>query len=236
MPCPIRHLFAKAIAAILPVVFAAAFAPPAAGAGNLSKENSNIDYNRDIRPIFSENCYACHGPDQNKRKAGLRLDRKDEAFKPLESGSIAIVPGDSKKSRLIQLITTADEDDRMPPIKGGKRLSKEQIELLRRWIDQGAVWTPHWAYISPVRPSLPKIKNKSWPKNEIDYFILERLEREGLKPSPEANKMTLIRRVTFDLTGLPPTIEEVEAFLEDTSANAFEKVVERLLASGHYGE
>ena len=204
-------------------------APPAA---TLDK----IDYNRDIRPILSENCYACHGPDSNKRKAGLRLDRKEDAFKKLESGSVPIVAGNLASSELYKRIISTDDDERMPSVKSGKKLSAAQIDLLKRWIERGAVWTPHWSYIPPQRPPLPVAKNKSWPKNPIDNFVLDRLERAGLAPGPEAEKVRLIRRATLDLTGLPPTLEEVAAFLADKSANAFEKVVDRLLASSAYGE
>ena len=200
-----------------------------------AKERS-IDFNRDIRPIFSENCFACHGPDKNKRKAGLRLDRREEATAKLESGECAIVPGDVGKSRLLKVITTTDEDDHMPPRKTGKQLTKEQIDLLRDWIAQGAEFKLHWAYLTPERPSLPPVKNRSWPRNEIDYFILARLEKEGFKPSPEAEKHALIRRVTLSLTGLPPTVAEVDAFLADKTPVAYEKVVDRLLASQAFGE
>lgn len=201
-----------------------------------AKAKAAIDFNRDIRPIFSENCYACHGPDKNKRKAGLRLDRPEDATTKLESGDFAIVPGDVEKSKLLKLVATDDEDDRMPPKKTGKRLSEEQIELLREWIAHGANWKEHWAYIPPERPELPAMKNKGWPRNEIDYFILARLEKEGFKPSPEAEKHTFLRRVTLDLTGLPPTISEGKAFLGDQSPKAYERLVDRLLASPHFGE
>jgi hypothetical protein len=195
-----------------------------------------IDFNRDIRPIFSENCYACHGPDHNKRKNGLRFDHQEEPFQKLESGKIAIVPGDLANSEMIRRITTSDPDDHMPPPDSLNQLSKEQIELLKRWVKEGAKWKGHWAYIPPERPEVPKVKKKSWVRNAIDNFILARLEKEGLKPSREADKATLIRRVTFDLTGLPPTIEEVDAFLADKSANAYEKLVDRLLESPAFGE
>src|SRR5437867_1904571 len=209
--------------------------PISAPATNAPRK-ADVDYNRDIRPIFSENCYACHGPDQNKRKAGLRLDQKDDAFKELKSGNFAIVPSDLEKSKLIERITTKDDDDRMPPLKTGKHLTPAQIDLLRRWIAQGAEWKGHWAYLKPERPSLPAVKNARWVRNEIDAFILARLEKEGLSPSREADKVTLIRRLTFDLTGLPPTIEEVDAFLADKSPDAYEKVVDRLLNSSAFGE
>jgi len=197
---------------------------------------AKIDYNRDIRPILSENCYACHGPDEGKRKAGLRLDRKEVAFKKLKSDAIAIVPCDTTKSELISRLTTADEDDRMPPAKSGKALSAVQIDLLRKWIEQGAEWKGHWAYLKPERPPVPEVENKTWPRNEIDFFILERLEKEGLKPSPETDKAKLIRRLSLDLAGLPPSIAEVEEFLYDNSPEAYEKLVDRLLGAPQYGE
>src|SRR5262245_5082952 len=161
----------------------------------------SIEFNRDIRPILSENCFACHGPDKNKRKAGLRLDRKEEATSKLESDDRAIVPGDVEKSKLLKLVTTTDEDDRMPPKKTGKHLTRAQIDLLRDWIAQGAPWQEHWSYIPPKKAPLPETKIKDWAQNEIDSFVLQRLEKEGLKPSPKAEKQTLIRRVTLDLTG-----------------------------------
>ncbi len=209
---------------------------PCEGSPQANLAKSQIDFNRDIRPIFSENCYACHGPDKNKRKAGLRLDQSEDAFAKAESGDFAIVAGDISKSKLLKLIVSEDDDERMPPSKTGKRLTQDQVELLRRWIEQGAKWKPHWAYIPPERPPLPPVKDKRWPQNEIDRFILARLEKENLTPSPEADKSTLIRRVTVDLTGLPPTISEVDAFLSDKSPQAYEKLVDRLLTSPHYGE
>jgi mono/diheme cytochrome c family protein len=195
-----------------------------------------VDFNRDIRPIFSDNCYTCHGPDAGKRKAGLRLDRQDDALAELKSGDHAIVPGDISKSALIARITSKDEDERMPPLKTGKHLTAEQIELLTKWIAQGAEWKKHWSFIAPERPDLPSVTNKRWPRNPIDEFILARLDREHLAPSREADKATLIRRVTFDLTGLPPTPPEVDAFLADSRADAYERLVDRLLASPRYGE
>ncbi len=195
-----------------------------------------IDYNRDIRPIFSENCYACHGPDQNKRKAGLRLDVKEEALKKLAGGGFAIAPGKAARSDVFKRVATKNPDDIMPPLETGKHLSKAQIDLLRRWIDQGAKWSGHWAYVKPERPPVPVVKDKKWARNEIDIFILARLEKAGLKPSAEADRVTLIRRLTLDLTGLPPTLAEVDAFVADTSSNAYEKLVDRLLAAPQFGE
>jgi len=196
----------------------------------------HVDFNREIRPIFSENCFACHGPDDKARKAKFRLDVKADAFKPLKSGELAIVPGQPTRSRLIDRLTTKDPDDLMPPSKTGKTLSPKQIDSIRRWIAEGAEWPAHWAFVKPERPAVPPVSNPRWPQNPIDQFALARLDREGLKPAPEAEKTTLIRRATLDLTGLPPTVEEVDAFLADKAPQAYEKLVDRLLASPRYGE
>jgi hypothetical protein len=194
-----------------------------------------VDFNRDIRPILSNHCAACHGPDAHARKAGLRLDRKDDAFAKHRSGRHALVPGDLAASELWARVS-ADDNERMPPPRFGKPLSREQIALLRRWIEQGASWKEHWAYRTPRRPVFPAVKNSGWGRNGVDPFILARLEGTGLAPSPEADRRTLIRRLSFDLTGLPPTPAEVEAFLGDGSPDAYEKVVDRLLASPAFGE
>jgi hypothetical protein len=191
-----------------------------------------IDFNRDISPILSDTCFACHGPDPTQRKAGLRFDTKDGAF----GKAGVIVPGDAKGSRLIKRITAAEPESRMPPIDSGRTLSTRQIDLLRRWIDEGAKWETHWAYLPPKRPEPPAVMTPSWVRNAIDNFVLARLEREGLKPSPAADKVTLLRRVTLDLTGLPPTPEEIGSFLKDDSPDAYEKRVDQLLGSRHYGE
>jgi mono/diheme cytochrome c family protein len=195
-----------------------------------------VDYNRDIRPILLDHCYACHGPDEGKRQAGLRLDRQADAGKELESGGFAIVPGKHDQSKLIARIVSADDHERMPPVEAGPRLKPEQVEQLSQWIDQGAVWKGHWSYLQVERPALPAVSDPAWPRNGIDFFILRKLDQHRLKPSPQADKATLIRRVSFDLTGLPPTIAEVDSFLADTSELAYERVVDRLLHSPHYGE
>lgn len=195
-----------------------------------------VDFNREIRPILSDNCFACHGPDENERKAKLRLDQKEDAFKPAKSGDLAIVPGKPNESALIARIFSTDPDDVMPPPKTGKKLTAQQKDLLKRWIADGAKWQEHWAFEVPRRPELPATKNKDWPENEIDHFVLARLEKEGLKPAPDADKTTLARRTTLDLTGLPPTPEEVDAYLADKSPEAHDKLVERLLNSPRYGE
>jgi mono/diheme cytochrome c family protein len=195
-----------------------------------------IDYNRDVRQILASHCYACHGPDQAKRQAGLRLDKQEAALAPLESGKHAIVPGDSAQSELIARVTAADDGEVMPPADAGKRLKPAEIATLRKWIDQGAKWKGHWSYLPVERPALPAVRDPSWPKTPIDYFILRRLEEESLSPSPAADKTTLLRRLTFDLTGLPPAPAEVAAFVADESPSAYEKVVDRLLSSPRYGE
>jgi len=195
-----------------------------------------IDFNRDIRPILSEHCYTCHGPDEGKRKAGLRLDVKEEAFKALKSGRRAVVAGDAKASSLVERVESKDPDEVMPPPQGGKPLAPAQVAVLRRWVESGAEWSAHWSFVPPARPALPPVKDAKWPRNEMDRFVLAKLEAEGLKPSAEADKATLIRRVTMDLTGLPPTIEEVDGFLADGSADAYGKLVDRLLGRPQYGE
>jgi len=197
--------------------------------------SSQVDYSRDILPILSDNCYHCHGPDEKARKAKLRLDLKEGAFR-VQDGVAVIAPGDTKKSELIRRITTKDADDVMPPLKSNRKLTPKQIELLTKWVDQGAKWGVHWAFVPPTRPAPPKVKNTKWPRNGLDYFVLNRLEKEGVSPAPPASREALIRRLTLDLTGLPPTIPEVEAFVADRSPDAYEKVVDRLLGSSRYGE
>ncbi len=201
----------------------------------LAAEKS-IDFNRQIRPLLSDKCYACHGPNEAAREGGFRLDKKDSALGEADSGAHPIVPGDPAASEVYERLTTDDEFQRMPPAETNKSLAPEEIELIRRWIEQGAVWKEHWAFVAPQRPPLPEVQNKVWPRNELDYFILSRLEQEELHPAAEADKTTLIRRVTFDLTGLPPTPDEVDAFLADDSPEAYERLVDRLLESPHYGE
>ncbi|MCS7159955.1 MAG: DUF1549 domain-containing protein, partial [Gemmatales bacterium] len=207
--------------------------------GDTSTANSttrSIDFNRDIRPILSDNCFACHGPDEKARKADLRLDRKEDAFRMLRDGGHAIVPGKPEASELFLRLTTDNSQARMPPKSSKKQLNSAQIELIRQWILQGAPWSEHWAFVPPSKPAIPEVRDRSWPRNPIDKFILARLEAEGLKPAPEADRITLLRRVSLDLTGLPPTPAEVEAFLADSSPQAYENAVERLLRSPRYGE
>jgi hypothetical protein len=196
---------------------------------------TKIDFDRDIRPIFSDTCYACHGPDKANRKAGLRLDQRDSAFARHDDGP-AILAGDLSHSALYRRITSHDKDERMPPVDSGRQLTKTQVELIGRWIEQGAVWNEHWSLVPPKRHPAPRVTAANWPCNAIDGFVLSRLEREGLSPSPQADKAALIRRVTLDLTGLPPTPEEFDAFENDRSPAAYERVVDRLLDSPAYGE
>jgi len=198
---------------------------------------ARIDFNRDIRPILSDNCFRCHGFDEKKRKADLRLDVPEGAFRKTDDGSQAVKPRDVNGSELWKRITTTDEDDLMPPADSDKKLTEGQKALLKRWIEQGAQYKPHWSFITPVPPPVPKLSDlRSRISNPIDAFILARLEQEKLSSRPEADRETLIRRVSLDLTGLPPTPSEVDAFLADTSPNAYERVVERLLRSPRYGE
>ena len=194
-----------------------------------------IDFSRDIRPILSDKCFTCHGPDENKRASELRLDVKDSAF-GIRDGHGAIVPGDPAGSLLHQRITSSDPETKMPPPASGQDLSAEQIELLSAWILQGAKWTEHWAFLKPERPAVPASPDDSWSKNAIDHFVVARLHQENLNPSNEASRRTLIRRLSLDLTGLPPTLAEVESFLTDSSPAAYESLVDRLLASPRYGE
>jgi hypothetical protein len=226
------------IARQLPFITLALFALATSANMSASAQTAGekVDFNRDIRPILSDKCFNCHGPAEAVREAGLRLDNEEGAFAKLESGHVAIVRGKSSGSELYQRITSKDADEKMPPADSGKSLTPKEIELIKRWIDQGAAWQGHWAFITPKRSPLPQVKQDGWAKNSIDRFILARLEEEKLSPTGEANRRTLVRRVTFDLTGLPPTMKEVEAFVNDASPDAYEKLVDRLLKSPRYGE
>ncbi len=201
----------------------------------LRAADTSIDFDRDIRPILSDNCYHCHGPDAKARKGKLRLDDRDAALAPRRDYHV-IKPGDPDKSLLLSRIESADPQDRMPPVETGLKLTPAQRKALRQWIADGAKWEAHWAFVKPSRPALPNVNQNDWARNPIDRFILAQLEAKGLSPSPRASKESLIRRVTLDLTGLPPTPAEVDAFVNDKSPDAYEKVVDRLLASPRYGE
>jgi hypothetical protein len=206
---------------------------PIAAAADPNPEQ--IVFHRDIRPILSDACFHCHGPDNAKRQGELRLDTGEGVFEDRD-GYRVIVPGDVDKSELHRRLVADDEDERMPPADAVRKLSEREIGLIARWIEQGAAWQSHWSFIPPQRPELPSVAETSWPRNVIDAFVLSRLEAEGLALSPEATKSTLIRRVTLDLTGLPPDPAQVDAFLADPAGNAYEKLVDRLLASPRYGE
>jgi hypothetical protein len=202
---------------------------------SMAKPPVKIDYNRDIRPVLDK-CLSCHGHDPKAIQAGLRLDNRIGAIKLLDDGNHAIVPGHPEKSELMVRINEKDPAMLMPPPSSNRVLSEEDKAVLKAWIEQGAEYKQHWAFVKPVRPAVPRVALKAWPKNPIDNFILERLEAEGLNPSKEADKETLLRRVSLDLTGLPPSPGELKNFLADKSPSAYEKVVDRLLASPRYGE
>jgi len=241
-------LISSALALLL--VPGSAFAAAGKTAVDASKlppaTRSPVDFARDIHPLLAKNCFSCHGPD--KQKNGLRLDMKAAAFAGGDSGKV-IVPGKSAESKLIHMVAGLVEDGLMPP--KGTRLTSTEVGKLRAWIDAGAPWpdhhatlnskssqpsAPHWAFKAPILAAVPKVKDAKWPQNSIDNFVLARLEKERVKPSPEADRYTLIRRLSLDLLGLPPTPEQVREFVNDTSPNAYEKVVDRLLASPHFGE
>ena len=194
------------------------------------------DFAREVRPILASHCFKCHGQDEGARKAGLRLDLRENATQPAKSEAVPIVPGKPEKSELVRRIFTVDEDDLMPPPGAKNPLAQADKETLKRWIAAGAEYRPHWAFLAPKQAPLPKLQDQAWPRNAIDYFILARLEQEGLKPSPSADKYTLVRRLYLDLTGLPPTLAEAQAFAKDASPAAYERLVDKLLASPHYGE
>ena len=197
-----------------------------------------VDFNRDIRPILSNKCYACHGPDDGKREAGLRLDDAKIATRKLESGAVAIVPHKPEASELIRRVTSSDQDERMPPAKFGKPLSNNEIATLKKWIEQGAQFATHWSYVKPVRSEPPAAPTawQNWPRNGIDHFALQAMLARGLHPSPEEDRFGLVRRVFLDLTGLPPTVEETDAFVTSKDPLAYEKLVDDLLHRSSYGE
>ena len=223
-------------------VLAVALSVAAIGAGvsasAAEKKGQPLDFNREIRPILSNHCFQCHGPDAKKRKGvskPLRLDNEEGAFEDL-GGYTAIVRGKPDESELIQRITSDDSTEKMPPPVHGRHLSTREIETLTDWVRQGAPYAKHWSYVKPVRYPLPDVHDTAWPRNAVDRFILERLEREGLKPAPEADRYALVRRLALDLTGLPPTVEEVEAFVNDSRPDAYERLVTRFLDKESYGE
>jgi hypothetical protein len=202
----------------------------------LARGASELSFSRDVRPILADNCFKCHGPDQQQRKGKFRLDLPDSAARPTKSGHVPIVAGQPDQSELVKRITAAKDEDRMPPVDSNKHLTPAQIRTLTQWVAQGAGYEAHWAFTSPVRSAAPEVKNERWVRTPIDRYILSRLESEGLHPAPEADRITLLRRLYLDLIGLPPTPNQVDEYLQDQSPNAYEKQVEKLLSSPHYGE
>ncbi len=217
-------------------VFSVALARPVTATGAEPTGTQKVAYTRDIRPILADKCLSCHGPDAKQRKGKLRLDNRRDATAAAASGSPAIVPGKLDDSELYRRITSDDPEERMPPAKTGKPLTPAEIARLKTWIEQGAEYQGHWAFVPPVRPMLPPVKNAGWCRNPIDRFILARLEAEGLSPSSRADKITLIRRLSLDLIGLPPSIQDVDAFVADTRDDAYDRLVNRLLDAPQYGE
>mgnify|MGYP003326289014 FL=1 len=194
-----------------------------------------ISFNRDVRPILSANCFSCHGPDEKARKAKLRLDTREGALFDL-GGYRALEPGKADDSELILRVETDDPDDRMPPPDTGHVLTAEDHRILRAWVNAGGEYDVHWSFKRPVKVPLPNLAQKDWPWHPLDHFVLNRLETNGMKPSKDADRYLWIRRVSLDLTGLPPTPEEADAFVADKSEKAYERVVDRLLESSAYGE
>jgi len=198
-----------------------------------------ISYNYNIRPILSDKCFKCHGPDANKRQADLRLDMPESAYKALKDNpqAHALVPGDPGLSEVYRRITTTDSTDMMPPVKSNlKRLNPFEVDMIKKWIKQGARYEKHWAFVPPKSPPVPEVKDKAWPKNTIDYFVLHKQEQKGFTPNPEADKERLLKRISLDLTGLPPDIATMDRFLADKGPNAYEKMVDELMACPQYGE
>jgi len=198
----------------------------------------SVDFNIHIRPILSDRCFKCHGPDANTRKANLRLDTREGALAALKDNPNAhvIVPGDAESSEVFLRVATTDTSLIMPPPSSNLSLTQNEIDLIKKWINQGAKYKKHWAFIPPVKAAMPSVENKNWPTNEIDYFILSRIESTGLTPNPESDKERLLKRVCLDITGLPPTLEMQESFQADQSENAYEKIVDQLLAMPQFGE
>ncbi|MBL8820473.1 MAG: PSD1 domain-containing protein [Planctomyces sp.] len=198
--------------------------------------DDQLHYGRNVRPILSRYCFACHGPDEAARQADLRLDLAEAAMQKLPSGQQAIVAGDPAHSEVLNRLLSDDPEVAMPPLEFGKKPTPDEIEILKTWIAQGAEYSQHWAYIKPVQPSLPAVSDSTWVSNPIDSFVMERLDREGLKPSAPVEKLSLLRRISLDLTGLPPTLKEADEFAQDLSPGALDAAVERILAKSAYGE
>jgi hypothetical protein len=220
-------LFAAALVGLLLATVPSRAAEPA---------TNPVDFAREIRPILAKNCFACHGQDEKHREGGLRLDLSDAAVKKLDDGKTAIVPGHADQSELVRRITTSKPEDRMPPADANASLSKEQVGLLTRWVAEGARYSVHWSFEKPRLPSVPRVSRETWTAGPVDRFVMARLDRAGLSPAPEAGPHMLIRRLSLDLRGLPPSPHEVDAFLQDKSPAAYERLVSRFLADPAFGE
>ncbi|MFK7925380.1 MAG: DUF1553 domain-containing protein [Bacteroidia bacterium] len=234
-----HRLFGGAILMALIAMTSCTSSPQANTEASLTSRIPNkIDFNFHVRPILSDRCYTCHGPDENKREAGLRLDTEEGAFTALgeQEDRYAIVRGAPEKSMLLERIHTTDPELAMPPPESNLKLEEYEVKILTKWIEQGAEWKRHWAFISPEKQALPKTQQQDWPQNEIDHFVLARLEEEGLSPAAAAPKERLLRRLSFDLTGLPPSTEDLDTYLADQSPKAYENAVDRFLASDAFGE
>jgi hypothetical protein len=225
-----RLLLGLAAAALVTAAACGRRAPDVAGLPPV------VDFNFHVKPILSDRCFKCHGPDERVRKASLRLDRREVAFGELPSGRRAVVPGKPARSELVARILSADPKFLMPAADSGLSLTEYEKAVLVRWVEQGADWKPHWSLIPPRRPAVPSVRQTAWARGDIDRFVLATLESKGLAPSREAPRETWLRRVTLDLTGLPPTLPEIDHFIADRAPDAYERVVDRLLASPAYGE
>ncbi|WPP49568.1 DUF1553 domain-containing protein [Catalinimonas niigatensis] len=203
-----------------------------------TQKYKGLSFNYDIKPILSDRCFACHGPDANKREADLRLDTPEGAFAALTEnpGHFAIVAGEAEESEVYLRISSTDPETRMPPPESNLKITAEEVELIRQWIEEGAEYEPHWSFIKPEKSEVPEVQNTGWPRNEIDHFVLAKMESQQWQPALQAEKTTLLRRLSFDLTGLPPTVEELEDFLKNESPHAYEQAVDKLLDSERYGE
>ena len=197
--------------------------------------DDTVDFGRDVRPILAKKCFACHGPDEEQRETDLRLDTAQSAYADLGEYR-AIVPGKPEQSEVVRLIESDDDDVRMPPADSKLKLSDQEKRLIRTWIVQGARYQAHWAFVAATRPDIPNVLDKAWVRNAIDTFVLSRLETEGLTHSPQADRYTIVRRLYLDLLGLPPMPEQADRFVNDQRPDAYERLVDRLLASPHYAE
>ena len=230
--------FGFALASIVACIYLASSCMQGSSGGEHLPMPETVSYNFDVRPILSDKCFVCHGPDANKREASLRLDIADSAYKALKDNpkAHALVPGEPGQSEVYFRISSKDTTVMMPPPASNLKLTEHEVAVIEKWILQGAKYEKHWSFVPPVKSPLPAVDKKEWPKNEIDYFVLDKMTQKGLAPNPEADKERLLKRVCFDLNGLPPSLEIMDSFLRDTSTNAYEKIVDVLLKDSAYGE